>query len=216
MLAALWEPILVGALVLAMLLMGGVVVVGFLLWRYGRRKWRAFHSHGAVIGAVALWEATAEHGFGRRGRQGSWTPEDVYQWTPRQVRKELWRAVDQAGSAVRAASGAGAPTASLPALCRRLNEVAVGLDQVLRVESTGAVPRQVAAQAIEVMRAAGDVKEAAVASASDANGQRVNDLVRDADHEIQCLDAGLASARSVLPPGTAEAAEHRTGEHHRS
>ena len=39
-----------------------------------------------------------------------------------------------------------------------------------------------------------------MASASDANGQRVTDLIRDADHEIQCLDAGLASARSVLPP----------------
>ncbi len=182
-----------------MLVMIGLVAVTFLLWRYGRRKWRAFHSHGAVVGAVALWEATAEHGFGRRSRQ-AWTPDDVYRWTPRQVRKELWRAVDQASSAVRAAAGAGAPTASLPGLCRRLHEVAVGLDQVLRVESTGAVPREVAAQAIEVMRAATDVKEAAVASASDATGQRVRDLVRDADHEIQCLDAGLASARSVLPP----------------
>ena len=197
MLAALWEPILAGALVLATLLMGGVAVAGFLVWRYGRRKWRAFHSHGAVIGAVALWEATAAHGFGRRA---PWTPEDVYRWTPRQVRKELWRAVDQAGAAVRAASDAGAPTASLPALCRRLHEVAVGLDQVLRVESTGTVPGEVASQAIEVMRAASDVKAAAVASASDATGQQVRDLVRDADHEIQCLDAGLASARSVLPP----------------
>ena len=50
------------------------------------------------------------------------------------------------------------------------------------------------------MRAANDVQQAAVASAGDANGQRVRDLVRDADHEIQCLDAGLASARAVLPP----------------
>jgi hypothetical protein len=199
-LAALWEPILAGALVLAMLFMVGVATATFLVWRYGRRKWRAFHSHGAVIGAVALWEATAEHGFGRRARPVASTPEDVYRWTPRQVRKELWRAVDQANSAVRAASGAGAPTASLPGLCQRLHEVAVGLDQVLRVESTGNVPREVASQAIEVMRAATEVKEAAVASASDATGQRVRDLVRDADHEIQCLDAGLATARSVLPP----------------
>jgi hypothetical protein len=197
MFAALWEPILAVALALATLLMVGVVVVGFLLWRYGRRKWRAFHSHGAVIGAVALWEATATHGF---RRQTPLTPEEVYRRTPRQVRKELWRTVDQAGAAVRAAAEAGAPTASLPVLCRRLNEIAVRLDQVLRVESTGTVPRQVASQAIEVMRAANDVKEAAVASASDAAGQRVGDLVRDADHEIQCLDAGLASARAVLPP----------------
>ena len=62
------------------------------------------------------------------------------------------------------------------------------------------VPAEVAAQVIEVMQAAADVQRAAVASASDANGQRVRDLVRDADHEIQCLDAGLASAQAVLPP----------------
>jgi hypothetical protein len=196
-LAALWEPILVGALIVATLLMAGVVVVGFLLWRYGRRKWRAFHSHGAVIGAVALWEGTAAHGFRRRAPV---TPEDVYRQTPRQVRKELWRAVDQAGAAVRAATEAGAPTASLPVLCRRLHEVAVGIDRVLRVESTGKVPEEVAAQVVEVLRAATDVQEAAVASASDANGQRVRDLVRDADQEIQCLDAGVASARAALPP----------------
>lgn len=196
-LAALWEPILAGALVFATLLMAGVVVATFLLWRYGRRKWRAFHSHGAVIGAVALWEATARRGFRRRAPV---TSEDMYRETPRQVRKELWRAVDQARAAVRAAADAGAPTASLPALCRRLQEVAVALDQVLRVESSGTVPREVAEQVVEVVRAATDVQQAAVASASDANGQRVRDLVRDAGQEIQCLDAGLASVRAALPP----------------
>ncbi len=196
MLAALWEPILAGALVLLMLIMVGFVVVSFLLWRYGRRKWRAFRSHGAVIGAVALWEATATHGFRRRQPV---EPEELHGLAPRQVRKELWRAVDQAGAAVRAATEAGAPTASLPVLCRRLNEVAVRLDQVLRVESTG-VPREVASQVVEVVRAAGDVQKAAVASASDVNGQRVQDLVRDAGQEIECLDAGLDSARTALPP----------------
>ncbi len=197
MLAALWEPILAGTLVFATLLMAGVVVATFLLWRYGRRKWRAFHSHGAVIGAVALWEATAAHGFRRRAPL---TPEDVYGRTPRQVRKELWRAVDQARAAVRAATEAGAPTASLPVLCHRLHEVAVAIDRVLRVESSGTVPPEVAEQVVEVVRAATDVQKAAVASASDANGQRVRDLVRDADQEIQCLDAGLASVRAALPP----------------
>ena len=34
---------------------------GFLLWRYGRRKLRAFRSHGAVIGATALWDAAASN-----------------------------------------------------------------------------------------------------------------------------------------------------------
>jgi hypothetical protein len=195
-LAALWEPILAGTLLLATLFMGGVAVAAYMVWRYGRRKWRAFHSHGAVIGALALWEATASAGFRRRA---PWSPEDVRTWTPRRVRKELWRSVDQADAAVRAAAQAGASTASLPMLCRRLSELAVRLDQVLRVESTGVVPAEVASQSIEVMRAASDVQRAAVASASDANGQRVRDLTRDADHEIQCLDAGLASVQAVLP-----------------
>jgi hypothetical protein len=195
--ASLWEPILAGALIFAVFCMAGVVLTTFLLFRFGRRTWRAFHSHGMVVGAVSLWEATAATGFRRRG---PWTPDDVHRWTPRQVRKELWRSVDQAGAAVRAASAAGGPTASLPMLCSRLHAVAVGLDQLLRVESVGTVPPEVAAQVIEVMRAAGDVQAAAVASASDATGQRVRDLVRDADHEIQCLDAGLTSARQVLPP----------------
>jgi hypothetical protein len=193
----MWEPILAGALIFALVCMAGAVLSAFLLFRFGRRKWRAFHSHGAVVGAVALWEATSTAGFRRRG---AWAAEDVYRWTPRQVRKELWRAVDHAGAAVRTATEAGGVVASLPVLCGRLHQVAVELDQVLRVEPAGTVSPEVAAQVIEVMRAACDVQKAAVASASDANGQRVRDLVRDADNEIQCLDAGLSSARAVLPP----------------
>ncbi len=165
----------------------------FLLWRYGRRKWRAFHSHGLVVAGMALWEATST----RAGRK-PWSSSDVYGWTPRRVRRELWRSVDQAGAAVRTAEDAYAPTASLPELCRRLREVTVGLDRVLRIETAGPVPTEVAAQAIEVMRAASDVQRAAVASASDANGQRVADLVRDADQEIRLVNAGLAQAQAVM------------------
>jgi hypothetical protein len=192
--AALWEPLLAGVLMFTLVLAAGFVVTGVLLWRYCRRKWRAFHSHGLVVGAVALWEATSS---GRFTRTPSY--EDPGQWTARRLRRELWRAVDRADAAVRAASQAGAPTASLPELCDRLHQVSIGLDRVLRVEQAGPVPGEVFSQAIEVMRAAADVQKAAVASASDANGQRVNNLVRDAQHEIQCLDAGLASAAAVLP-----------------
>ena len=171
------------------------MVGGLLVWRYGRRRWRAFHSHGAVIGAMALWEATASGGFGRRAPS---SPEDVYRWAPRRVRKEMWRSVDRADAAVRAASDTGAPVASLPSLCRRLNGAAVGLDRVLRIETSATVPVEVASQVIEVIQAATDVQRAAVASASDATGQQVRDLVRDADQEIQCLDAGVASAQAAL------------------
>lgn len=200
MTAALWEPILAGALLFAVVLMAAFTVTALLLVRYGRRKWRAFHAHGMVVGARSLWEATSSGQF----RRGPVPPTgDMSGWSARLVRRELWRAVDQADAAVRAASRAGAPTASLPTLCRRLQSVTADLDQVLRVEGTGPVPADVAAQASEVMKAAADVHRAATASASDATGQQVQHLVRDADHEIECLDAGLASARSVIPRPTA-------------
>jgi hypothetical protein len=185
-----------GALLFFALAMAGAVVAGFLIWRYGRRKWRAFHSHGVVVAAAALWHATSSGRLRPRAPMGA---EEVYRSTSRQVRRQLWRSVDQAEASVRAATGVGAPVASLPSLCHRLRAAAIGLDQVLRVESAGIVPADVATQATEVMRAAADIQRAAVASATDANGQRVRDLAHDADHEIQCLDAGLASVRAALP-----------------
>jgi len=167
--ASIWAPILAGTALFVALMLAGLVVTGFLLWRLARRKWRALHSHGAVIGATALWEAAAV-----RRRQGG-EPTS------------------------RAAADVGAPVAELPSLCRRLNAAAVDLDKVLRVEPAGPVPMAIRTQVHGVMQAAGDIQRAAVVSASDANGQRVEDLTRDAVHEIELLDAGLASAQAVLP-----------------
>ena len=161
--ASIWVPIIAGVLVFFALLAAGVVASGYLVWRYGRRKWRAFHSHGAVVAATAMWGATAS---GRLRPRSPLTSNTAGEWPARRVRRELWRAVDQADAAVRAAAGVGAPTASLPALCARLREAAIGLDQVLRVEPAATVPPAVAAQAIDVVRAAGDLQRAAVASAS--------------------------------------------------
>jgi hypothetical protein len=194
--ASLWVPLLAGTALFFALMMAGLLITGYLLWRLARRKWRSFHSHGAVIGATALWEAAAV----RRRRGGETTsPEEVGQWTPGRARKEMWRSVDQADAAVRAAVDVGAPTAELPSLCRRLQTAAMNLDKVLRVEPAGAVTTELRTQVHEVMRAAGDVQRAAVVSASDANGQRVQELTRDAVHEIELLDAGLASAQAALP-----------------
>jgi hypothetical protein len=193
--ASIWLPIIAGVLVVFGLLMVGAVVGGFLVWRYGRRKVRAIRSHGLVVAATALWEATSSVrprwllpvGADAAGRRSA-----------RSVRREMWRAVDRGERAVRAATGVGAPTASLPTLSRRLREAAIGLDQLLRVEPAGAVPPEVARQAAEIVRAAGDLQRAAVASASDATGQQVTDAVADADQEIRLLHSGLASARVAL------------------
>ncbi|HEV3366596.1 MAG TPA: hypothetical protein VG054_03980 [Acidimicrobiales bacterium] len=194
--ASMWVPIVASMLLFLGVVMAAGVFAAYLLWRYGRRKWRAFHSHGLVIGALALWDATRSGHLRARAPAES---EHMHQWTARRVRKEMWRSVDQADAAVRAATRVGAPTASLPSLCHRLQDAAVGLDQVLRVESAGVVPVEVADQATEVMKAAADVQRAAVASAADINGQRVRVLAHDADLELQCLDAGLQSVKAALP-----------------
>jgi hypothetical protein len=194
--ASVWVPLLAGTAMFFTLMVAGLMVTGFLVWRVARRKWRAVRNHGAVIGASALWEATAVRR--RRGGEAT-TPEEVGQWTPGRARKEMWRSVDQADAALRTAADLGAPLAELPSLCRRLHAAAVDLDKVLRVEPAGPVPTEVRTQVHEVMRAAGDIQRAAVVSASDASGPRVHDLTRDAVHEIELLDAGLASAQAALP-----------------
>jgi hypothetical protein len=194
--ASIWLPILAGALALLALIGAGLMVGGYLLWRYGRRRWRAFHSHGAVIGAVALWEAV---GGLRRGGAVRASDDEVRRWTSRKVRREMWRSVDGAESAVRAAADVGAPTAELPALCRRLQAAAVDLDKVLRTDPSGSALQEIASLAGDVMRAATDVQQAAVGAAGEASGYRVQALTEDAASEIRLLDAGLASAQSALP-----------------
>jgi hypothetical protein len=172
----------------------GLLLAGFFAWRYGRRKWRAVRNHGFVVGALALWEASA-------GLRGRWAPPptDVGQWSSRQARRQMWRAVERAEKAVHAADDVGATTVGLASICGRLRTSVRSLDTVLRVEPSGVLPIELRAQVGDVLRASSDVQRAAVASAGDLNGQRVRALVLDADHELRCLDAGLESARSALP-----------------
>lgn len=194
MLASVWVPLLVGVLVFFALVATSVVVAGLLLWQFGLRRWRALRSHHAVVGAGVLWSAVASRYVRPRPAQGA---SDVAQWPARTVRREMWRAVDAAESAVRTADDLGGPTASLPSLCRRLRHTAIALDRILRVEPDGTASPTVAGQAFDVMHAAADLQRAAVASAGHATGHRVDTLIRDADQELLCLDAGLASTRAL-------------------
>jgi hypothetical protein len=122
------------------------------------------------------------------------------QWSAARVGKEMWRSVDRATAAVRAADELGGPTAELPSLCRRLQAAAVDIDKVLRVDPGARVPAPLGDQILEVMRAAADVQQAAVASAGEASTQRVRELTEDAGHELSLLDAGLTSMRSSGRP----------------
>ena len=198
MVASFLESLALGVVLLAGLVSVAALTGGFLLWRFARRRLRALRSHGAVIGATAVWEAAASNRWNRTGAPV--TAADIARWSSTRVRKELWRSVDRAASAVRTADSVGAPTAELPSLCRRLQAAATDLDKVLRVDPAAPVPAALCGQVLEVMRAADDVQQAAVASAGEASSHRVRELTEDAGHEVTLLDAGLASLRTAGLP----------------
>lgn len=198
MIGSILESLFLGLLALAGFTFLVVVTGGFLLWRYGRRKLRAFRSHGAVIGATAMWDVAASNRWNRSG--AAVTPAELQQWTSARVAKEMWRTVNHASAAVRATDELGGPTAELPSLCRRLQAAAVDIDKVLRVDSGARVPAALGDQVLEVMRAAADVQQAAVTSAGETSAQRIRELTEDAGHELSLLDAGLDSMRTSGRP----------------
>ena len=198
MIGSIVVSLLLGFVLLVGFVSVAVVTAGFLLWRYGRRKLLAFRSHGAVIGATALWDMAASNRWNRP--VAAVTPAELQQWSAARVSKEMWHAVDRAASAVRAADEVGGPTAELPSLCRRLQAAAVDIDKVLRVDPGSRVPAPLGGQVLDVMRAAADVQGAAMTSAGEASSQRVRDLTEDAGHELSLLDAGLASMRTSRRP----------------
>jgi hypothetical protein len=192
-LASAWGSFFDVVAVLVVLSVAAAMVAALLVRRTVRRRWRLVRSHGAVITLLALWDATAALRAGRR------RPLAGDNWSsPRRVRRSLWQAVDGAADAVRTAADLGAPVAELPSLCRRLEGAAADLDRVLRLEPGGPVPPSIRGHVQDVMRAADDVRRVAIAAAGDACDPRVAELARDADDEVQLLDAGLASARAAL------------------
>ena len=195
MFASVWGTLLGVVVVFALLGLVAAVTAVLLVGRSLRRRWRLVRSHGLVIGALAVWDATAAL---RAHRRATRTAGDLAWTSPRQVRRSLWRAVDGAAEAVRTAAQLGASVAELPGLCRQLEVAATDLDRVLRLESREPVPPSVRGQIVELIRAADDVRRVAVASAGDACDQRVAEVARDADTEARLLDAGLASARAAL------------------
>jgi len=196
--ASILESLVLGVVLMVGLVSAAALTGGFLLWRYARKRFRALRTHGAVIGATAVWDAAASNRWNRTGVPTS--AADVASWSSTRVRKELWRSVDRAASAVRAADSVGAPTAELPSLCRRIQAAATDIDMVLRVDPAARVPTALCDQVVEVMRAADDVQQAAVGSAGEASSHRVRELTEDAGNELALLDAGLESLRTAGLP----------------
>jgi hypothetical protein len=181
------------ALVLLGLLVVGAVVAGMVLWRTLKRRWRLMGAHPAVRVAASAWTVASAVGS-RTGRKDAG-------WGAPRSRRELWGAVAKAESAVEEADRAGAPVGDLPDLCRRLRDAAGDVDRLLvmgaelPVDAASSVRTQVA----EVLAASANIRLAAVTATSDASAPRVSALAADADRELQCITAGVKSARSSLP-----------------
>ncbi|HMD46036.1 MAG TPA: hypothetical protein VKG43_07745 [Acidimicrobiales bacterium] len=198
MAASILTPLIFGLLFLIFLMLSAAAVGGFLLWRWGRRKYREVRNHVAGRTLVGAWSMVQNR---RSPWASNFTWDDVHAWTPQRARREMWRAVDAAESAVRVADQGGASVAELPTLCRRIREVSSDVDRILRVEPPkspeGSDPSDLRRQVADVIDAAIDVQRAAVAAASDANAAKVRALTRDAGDELDCVAAGLA--RSAFP-----------------
>ncbi len=194
MVASLWVSLVTVAAVMV-IVAGALLTVGsILVWHFGRRKWRAFRSHGLVTAAVALWGMAST----LRRPHAPATPDEMRGWSARQLRSELSRTIDRTEGAISAAAGLGGETSTLDNLFRQLRVAAAELDLLVRMQPAGTVAAGLSDQVAAVCGAASDIQSAALAMATDWTGEQVRHLVTDARHETAAVDAGLASARDAL------------------
>lgn len=191
------EPVVLGVLLFFGLVVATTAVVGVVLVSLVRRRWRSLRNHGVVVAGATAWEVASNL---RPRRAGPLSPTDLRTVPARRVRKELWQAVSAAEAAVRAADHVDAPIADLPAVAQRMHLAAIDLDQVVRIDLARPVPSVVADKVAELVRAADDVREAAVLSASTVHTARVAELTREANDELVLLEAGHEALAKHLPP----------------
>ncbi len=165
--------------------------------RLVRRRWRTVRDHVATRGVLTAASVFAAW----RERRGSSKPTAVARSSAARARRTMWVAVEDAERAVRHAQDVNAPVAELPAVCRRLRDVADDLDHLLRLErrlpSAPDRPVGVRTQVVELIHAARDVQLAALEVGSDASDPRLRSVVRDARDEVEVLAAALTRMRSV-------------------
>src|SRR3974390_3249950 len=101
MVASILASLVLGVILVVGVTMLALVAGGYILWRRLRRRMIAFRSHGAILGATAVWDATASTRWGRH--HGPVTQTDVGRWSGARARKEVWRSVDRATAAVQVA-----------------------------------------------------------------------------------------------------------------
>lgn len=201
-------PVELGVEVTAGVLVAGAATAAAVTVRRVRRRWRALKASPAARGVMALLDAVRTPGGLRAGV------------TPARLRLDLWQAVGAATRAVRQASGAGAALGDLPSLTRRLRQAAEDLDRALAMagglDVSAPTVVDVHRQVAEAMRASQSIRTAALASAGDAAGARLEQLAADAEQELESVNAGVARARRALslsaqpPPADAAGRSART------
>ncbi|HEX3946201.1 MAG TPA: hypothetical protein VHW47_00785 [Acidimicrobiales bacterium] len=220
-------PVIVGALLFLCLVAALAVGLGWWAWRHVRRYWlvaraatrsveAAWLATRSVRRAVATGVGTAGTRPGGIGRAARWAgglaagdlasvdlvSVDLAGLAPGQLRRQMWRGVEEAERAVRQATAAGAPVGQLPSLCGRMRSTAAALDELLSTGASGEGGRSVRRQAAEVVSVAAGVGTAArasvLATAGDATELRVRALVDDTEREVESLATGLGRSRPAV------------------
>ncbi len=166
------RDLLVVVLVMGTMVLVGLIVLAFVIWRKIHRSWTALRTHGLVVAASSL--------------AGSKAPRHP-------LHQELWREVNGAHAALTTAMQHQVPLADLPLLGQQLERAAVRLDPTLRTDANPST--ETVRQVADLVASAREIRSAAERSLSEVNRQEIDDLRWATAREALALDAGLATMR---------------------
>src|SRR4051812_15373517 len=189
----------VATVVLVVFMIAGVVAVWSLV-RASRRRYRRLRMMLTGLSRASSRSALLA-GAGARVVSGvaALPVADVSWWATQRDRHRMWRAVTAADRAVATAVAADAPVGDLAALTRRVRKTAASVDAALRAGGrTAPMPEPVRRQLADVVRAADDVRDAAVEALA-AVAQPATSALSDAVRiEVAALRHGLATIPAGL------------------
>src|SRR3954449_2118282 len=194
----------VATVVLVVFMLAGVVAVWSFV-RASRRRYRRLRMTLAGLSRASARSALLA-GAGARVVSGvaALPVADMSWWATQRDRHRMWRAVTAADRPVATAVAADAPVGDLAVLTRRLRKTAASVDAAMRASGRStALPDAVRRQVVDVVRAADDVRDAAVealAAVAQPATSALTDAVRT---EVAALRHGLAT----IPAGRRASSE---------
>jgi hypothetical protein len=118
-------------------------------------------------------------------------------WAAQNQRHRMWKAVSSAEHAVNVARRADVAVGDLPALARRLNAAATGLDATLRASGReGSVRAEDRSDCDRIVAAAHELRTAAMSSLRSESHADTDTVVSAVQLEVAALAAGLRAAHS--------------------